>query len=80
MSDGSGYSNFGRRVDPGVNNIPYPMAVPEPIENPVQPVELVPHVVSAVATTPVELLSTSTFCTPCTDILTNFWCEGRPNR
>ena len=36
-SDGSGYCNYGRRIDPDDDYIPFPLLVPEPIENVVQP-------------------------------------------
>ena len=36
-SDGSGYCNYGRRIDPGDDYIPFPLSVPEPIENVEQP-------------------------------------------
>ena len=36
-SDGSGYCNYGRRIDPDDDYIPFPLFVPEPIENVVQP-------------------------------------------
>ena len=36
-SDGSGYSNYGRKVDPDDDYIPFPLSDPDPIENTVQP-------------------------------------------
>ena len=36
-SDGSGYSNYGRRIDPDDDYIPFPLWVPDPIENAMQP-------------------------------------------
>ena len=45
-SDGSGYSTFVKRIDPHDYYIPFPMSVPEPIENPVQPAHSVPLVFS----------------------------------
>ena len=36
-SDGSGYSKYGRRIDPDDDYIPFPLSMPEPIESPVQP-------------------------------------------
>ena len=41
-SDGSGYSNYGRRIDPDDDCIPFPLSVPDPIKNPVQPALTVP--------------------------------------
>ena len=41
-SDGSGYSNYGRRIDPDDDYIPFPLSVPGPIENAVQPALPVP--------------------------------------
>ena len=41
-SDGSGYSNYGRRIDPDDDYIPFPLSVPDPIENAVQPALPVP--------------------------------------
>ena len=35
-SDGSGYCNYGRTIDPDVDYIPFPLSVPEPIVNVVQ--------------------------------------------
>ena len=40
--DGSGYSNYGRRIDPDNNYIPFPLSVPQSIENFMQPVLLFP--------------------------------------
>ena len=40
-SDGSGYSNYGRRIGPD-DDIPFSLSVPEPIENAVQPALPVP--------------------------------------
>ena len=48
-SDGSEYSNFGRRIDPDDDYIPFPMLVPEPIKNPVQPAHSVPLVFPGIA-------------------------------
>ena len=36
-SDASGYSNYGRWIDPEDDNIPILLSVPDPIENPAQP-------------------------------------------
>ena len=36
-SDGSGYPNYGRRIDPDDHYIPFTLLVPDLIENPVQP-------------------------------------------
>ena len=36
-SDGSGYLNYGRRIDPDDDYIPFTLSFPNPIENPVQP-------------------------------------------
>ena len=36
-SDGSGYSNYGRRIDPDDDYIPFPLSDPDPIESTVQP-------------------------------------------
>ena len=36
-SDGSSYSNYGRRIDPDDDCIPFPLSVPDPIENAGQP-------------------------------------------
>ena len=36
-SDGSGYLNYGRRIDPDDHYIPFTLLVPDLIENPVQP-------------------------------------------
>ena len=36
-SDGSGYSKYGRRIDPDDDYIPFPLSMPEPSKSPVQP-------------------------------------------
>ena len=41
-SDGSGDSNYGRRIGPDDDYIPFSLSVPDPIENPVQPALPVP--------------------------------------
>ena len=41
-SDGSGYFNYGRRINPDDDCIPFPLSVPDPFENPVQPALHVP--------------------------------------
>ena len=41
-SDGSGYSNYGRRIDADDVYTPFPPSFPDPIENPVQPALPVP--------------------------------------
>ena len=47
-SDGSGYSNYGRRIGPD-DDIPFSLSVPEPIENAVQPALPVPLVFPVIA-------------------------------
>lgn len=41
-SDGSGYSNYGRRIDPDDDYIPFALFFPELVWNIVQPDNLVP--------------------------------------
>ena len=48
-SDGSGYLNYARRIDPDDDHIPFPLSVPDPIENSVQPALPVPLGVPVVA-------------------------------
>ena len=48
-SDGSEHPNFGRRIDPDDDYTPFPMSVPERIENPVHPAHSVPLVFPVIA-------------------------------
>ena len=41
-SDGPGYSNYGRKIDPDDDYIPFPLRVPDPIDNAMQPTLPVP--------------------------------------
>ena len=41
-SDGSEYSSYDRRIDRDDDNIPFPLQVPDPIENAMQPALPVP--------------------------------------